>query len=325
MDAKEWADYNKKTYKREVVNGELSIIMPSHNRAHLIDFNLPSIYNQPFGHEYEIIVIDDRSTDNCREVVEKHNKICGGKIRYIRLDKDIIAKPRWDIVPPNTPIPEYPGTFRNGDRAINVGVRHAKYGLVMQSDPEVFHLCNNMQRFVNWAESINFDWFWSGSTGAVRVFGDGQREREGLRVATEEFFKKNIKYQFDKNGYIEGYEEIKSWLRVKNFEIGGCVFPICVCFSREPFALIRGFDEDTIGYGWGDNDIIGRLQRIGVNVSGTLWNEPQWIHLYHECRTIPHGGYNQIMCTAKENMFPEDKRYSVEANQRNSENWGSVQ
>ena len=313
--------YNKEKYKKEEIDGNLSVIIPSHNRAHLIDFNLPTIYKQPFGNEYEIIVIDDRSTDNCREVVEKHNKLCGGRIRYIRLDKDIISQPKFGLE-----APKYPGTYRTGLKPINVGIRHAKYGLIMQSDPEIFHLRCNMQKFVDKARnSYYFDWIWMGSMGAVKVQGDGQREREGLRAATEEFFKKDIKYKFDSSGYIENYTGIQEWLVAKDFEVGPCMFPICVCFSKEPISLIRGYDEEMIGYGWADNDILGRLSNIGVLIDGCMEGVLSWIHLYHECREIPMGGYNQPYATTKESLIPEDEKFTIEANRRNDEKWGYIE
>jgi glycosyltransferase involved in cell wall biosynthesis len=53
-----------------------SIIIPTYNRAHIISETICSVLDQQFG-DYEIIVVDDGSTDNTREVVEaiKSDKI----------------------------------------------------------------------------------------------------------------------------------------------------------------------------------------------------------------------------------------------------------
>lgn len=55
-----------------------SVIIPTYNRAHIITETLLSVLDQSFSN-YEIIVVDDGSKDNTREVVEKINN---EKIRY---------------------------------------------------------------------------------------------------------------------------------------------------------------------------------------------------------------------------------------------------
>jgi len=55
-----------------------SVIIPTYNRAHIITETLLSVLDQSFSN-YEIIVVDDGSEDNTREVVEKINN---EKIRY---------------------------------------------------------------------------------------------------------------------------------------------------------------------------------------------------------------------------------------------------
>lgn len=49
-----------------------SIIIPTYNRAHIITETLHSVLKQGFT-DYEIIVVDDGSTDNTKEVLEKIN------------------------------------------------------------------------------------------------------------------------------------------------------------------------------------------------------------------------------------------------------------
>jgi len=48
----------------------VSVIIPTYNRAHLIGETLESVLAQTFG-DYEIVVVDDGSTDDTRSVVEK--------------------------------------------------------------------------------------------------------------------------------------------------------------------------------------------------------------------------------------------------------------
>lgn len=58
----------------------LSVIVPTHNRAHLLVKMLTSVANQSFSHDqFEIIVVDDGSTDDTKSVVEEF----AGKIKNI--------------------------------------------------------------------------------------------------------------------------------------------------------------------------------------------------------------------------------------------------
>ena len=56
-----------------------SVIIPTYNRAELLDDCLSSIVSQDYN-DYEIVLVDDGSTDGTSEVVDKF----GEKVRYIR-------------------------------------------------------------------------------------------------------------------------------------------------------------------------------------------------------------------------------------------------
>ena len=56
----------------------VSVIIPNYNNAHYLERAIQSILNQTYT-DYEIIVVDDGSTDNSRDVVGKF----GEKVRYI--------------------------------------------------------------------------------------------------------------------------------------------------------------------------------------------------------------------------------------------------
>ena len=57
----------------------VSVIIPTYNRAHLIGKAVKSVLNQTYQ-DFEIIVVDDGSTDNTEEVMKSFNNF---KIRYI--------------------------------------------------------------------------------------------------------------------------------------------------------------------------------------------------------------------------------------------------
>ncbi|MBK8550522.1 MAG: glycosyltransferase [Ignavibacteria bacterium] len=62
----------------------VSIIIPTYNRAKLIGITLESCINQSYPKNlYEIIVADNNSTDNTRQIVEEWKEKSSVKIRYL--------------------------------------------------------------------------------------------------------------------------------------------------------------------------------------------------------------------------------------------------
>ncbi|MCK4325602.1 glycosyltransferase family 2 protein [bacterium] len=59
---------------------EVSVIVPTYNREHLIGSAIQSVLNQTYQ-DFEIIIVDDGSTDNTEEVVKSFND---ERIQYIR-------------------------------------------------------------------------------------------------------------------------------------------------------------------------------------------------------------------------------------------------
>ncbi|WP_343636914.1 glycosyltransferase [Fluviicola sp.] len=59
----------------------LSIIIPTYNRAHLIEHTLKSVLDQSCD-DFEVIIIDDGSSDNTEEVVRPY---LSEKVRYLRI------------------------------------------------------------------------------------------------------------------------------------------------------------------------------------------------------------------------------------------------
>jgi len=68
------------------MNPKVSIIIPTYNRAELLPRTIKSVLNQTLK-DFELIIVDDGSTDNTKEVVEEIQKK-DKRIRYIRLDKN---------------------------------------------------------------------------------------------------------------------------------------------------------------------------------------------------------------------------------------------
>lgn len=65
---------------------KVSVIIPTHNRAHLIGRSIQSVLNQTYK-DFEIIVVDDGSTDNTREVIKEFQRK-DKRIKCIRHEKN---------------------------------------------------------------------------------------------------------------------------------------------------------------------------------------------------------------------------------------------
>ena len=70
--------------KKERVEGLVSIIMPSYNTALYIEETIQSVLNQTYP-KWELIIVDDCSTDNTDEVLEK---IKDPRIHYLKNEKN---------------------------------------------------------------------------------------------------------------------------------------------------------------------------------------------------------------------------------------------
>lgn len=99
------AEYNWGKHRQEKV----SVIIPTYNRAHLIERSIRSVLNQTYK-EFELLIIDDGSTDNTKEVVEN---IKDDRIRYIRC-----------------------GENGGAARARNRGIAEAKYDYIAFQDSD---------------------------------------------------------------------------------------------------------------------------------------------------------------------------------------------
>ena len=107
---------------------KVSVIIPTHNRAHLIGRSIQSVLNQTYQ-DFEIIVVDDGSTDNTKDIIEKFQKK-DNRIKYIRHEKN-----------------------KGGSAARNTGIKAARgeYIAFQDSDDEWFpeKLKKQMEFFKN--------------------------------------------------------------------------------------------------------------------------------------------------------------------------------
>jgi glycosyltransferase involved in cell wall biosynthesis len=65
----------------------ISVIIPTLNRSRLLNRTLFTLYEQVSGNDFEIIVVDNGSSDNTREVVERYSEKIKNRLVYIFDDR----------------------------------------------------------------------------------------------------------------------------------------------------------------------------------------------------------------------------------------------
>ena len=80
------AVYSKKAAAQDAMktpvdpNVDLSIIVPVYNYADLIRQNIDSVLNQKTNYRFELIIVDDGSTDGAREIVKGYSAVANVKV-----------------------------------------------------------------------------------------------------------------------------------------------------------------------------------------------------------------------------------------------------
>lgn len=115
----------------------ISIIVPSFNVERYVEQCLKSILNQTFG-DYEVLVIDDGSTDRTVEIVESCVDRFDGRLRLIRMKKNTggAAQPR------NVGIRMSRGeyiTFVDADDMITRTALEKLYKVAVETNADVLH------------------------------------------------------------------------------------------------------------------------------------------------------------------------------------------
>lgn len=206
----------------------VSVVIPTYNSAHYLPETIASIQAQDFD-DFEIIIVDDRSTDNTKEVIAG---LDAGDIRYYCLDANHGGPSR----PRNVGIRNARGTFIafcDSDDLLRPG-RIGRAVKFLQSNPDLGLVFTNAKKF------------------------DDQTGTDLGEFLNNEYkmFHSLPKKQVGENSFLIAAKDAFSCLFYENF----ITTPSAVTVPKRIFEIVGLFDESlTNGDDW---DMWFRISRL---------------------------------------------------------------
>lgn len=214
---------------------KISVIIPTHNRDKYIEKAIKSVLKQTYKN-YEIIVVDDGSTDKTEKIVKRFVKKHPKKVRYIYQKN------------------------KGPSAARNTGIKKAKgkYIALLDSDDEF--LPKKLKRQIAYIKKrpkcrFLYTWYYnSNKNGKIdskrRTKRCRSREALQYKLYTRQFTIRTStvlieKKVFEKTGlFNENYwysQDWDMWLRIANYHRGYCL--------QEPLAKYRQHDSNRSSKG----------------------------------------------------------------------------
>jgi len=272
---------------------KISVVITSYNRGSLLGLTLPTLFNQSIPKDqYEIIIVNDRSNDNTKEVFNLYKDKCN--MRLITLKDYPKPPPDMDFQQHINKKGEFGGTdevYRNCAVPKNIGWEHAKYDIIMFTDPEVFHFDDSI-RWHQILQTAPLKHNYKYRHSVLAGYCYGKNEQPG-RPQEKGFFEDMLKS--DKKS-----DTVRTLARGHNLRIICEAYPFNIALQRAALKEINGWSEFFIGWGYEDNDVMNRLAFIGNNPMTFLdvidckedRNYPRWVHLWHPTSRINNCKYN---------------------------------
>ncbi|MCG8431073.1 MAG: glycosyltransferase [Candidatus Omnitrophica bacterium] len=215
----------------------VSIVIPTYNRANLLAETLESVFSQTYT-DYEVIIVDDGSTDKTGETVDGFIKRFPGKIVYTAQENQGAA------------------------RTLNNGIRKARGEYAALLDSDDIWLPHKLERCMDFLDTHGFDWV----TSAVirreehNARGDSGVHTEVRRVPREFLDERGIEIHQLRNGLY--------------FFSSVLIIPSGVVIKKGAFDTVGLFGTDMrISY---DTDMWLRFEEHGLR--GGYIDEPLFIY-----------------------------------------------
>ena len=109
----------------------ISVVMPVYNAEKYLKQAIQSILAQTYQN-FEFIIVNDRSTDKSREIIQKYQKKYPRKIRFIDLKRNL---------------------NKGGDASANIGLKHAKGKYIARMDADDIACSTRLKKQVAYLDS----------------------------------------------------------------------------------------------------------------------------------------------------------------------------
>jgi glycosyltransferase involved in cell wall biosynthesis len=245
----------------------LSVVLSIHNRLQLFRHGLFSFTQQTLPtKDFELIVIDDMSTENIREYLNEWRKKLN--IRYVRIDHT----KHWLFheLNPNPSDNTFANWYHTPALSNNIGFKLARGEVLMITQPEIIQAPNNLM--IGYADALTNHFIFG------KTYLTDQRFTEWVNAAEW------------KDLY---YKELLRVPGASHYHFPRGVFYWYVAFLRTEHALkLNGVDEEYLRGVYAEDDNF----RIRVQLSG-IWPKDNWdiegIHVDHSHESEKHRRRNE--------------------------------
>lgn len=203
-------------------NLKVSIIMLAYNHGKFIEQAILSILEQDVDFNYELLIGEDCSTDNTREVVDKYQKMYPDIIKVIKHDKNI-------------------GARRNENLLLRKCV--GQYIAMLEGDD--YWICPNKLKFQ--AEFLDTHPEYIGVAHNVKNVGErGEKlpyELEGFHWEKEHIYTKQNALNFEIIGHVSGWMHRNIWKTLPKKEL--IKIERCKVNGDQKLSVILGLKGDV--------------------------------------------------------------------------------
>ncbi|MFC1733290.1 glycosyltransferase [candidate division KSB1 bacterium] len=231
--------------------GKVSVIIPSKDKADILDVCLKSLFEKTSYTDYEVILINNRSSESSFDkLVEKWKQLKAGQFKCIDADFEF-----------------------NFSKIINYGVQHATgtYLLFLNNDTEIIH-ADWMEAMVEQAQRKSI-----GAVGVKLLYQNNTIQHAGVIIglggAAGHTF---VGIHKDAPGYFNYIQSINNY---------AAVTAACMMCRRVVFDEVGGFDEGfTVEY----NDVDFCLKLLEHNYNNVYLPHVSLYHYESLSRGHPH-------------------------------------
>ena len=261
----------------------VSIIIPCFNRSNLLDWHLKTLYGNMFFNtngtkkipiSHEILIINDGLEDDTEEICKKWSDKLNIRYFFIGHRNVSFEKLEWRV----------PGF------AINFAAKKSLGKLLILTNPEIYHPQDTIG-------------------DVIKILVKTKKSLVGPKKVLDDKYGNFInflnKWDGKEASFNEEYTKLKD-VPTDPFMPNPYV-PYFLGMWKEDFVNINGYDEDFIGIGDDDNDLVSRLKLFGCKY---IFVDKEIVHMFHgkkreaeEILNDPKFIYNRKLCNERKSII----------------------